>query len=238
MTSINIEKWSEAKVFFKAHMMKTKDAGAYPKLCDIHNAYQSNQDDLNWHNCLGCNFADSVWLLSYLFDRIESYKSNQDVYFEYLIRLYLLVERADVIFKIIELPVSYKLRNFKTFQRVKRWANFIKHPKAFMFTHHPEYLMEGTRAQVDRQIEIDDEFVQTYYSGEDKHKNKALFDLLANAKKVAVLFPCPLQLTKDFHDECLLLESVICENKVFKEMLEKHSTLEEFFESEDAEESR
>lgn len=231
MTNLDTEKWAEAKEYFQLHMMKEHEDGVYPKLCDIHDSFESNLSNQTKHNCLGCNFADSVWLLYYLFDRLESYQSNQDIYFEFLVRLYLLVERADVIFEIIELPDSYKQRNFKTFLLVKRWANFIKHPKAFMFTHHPEYCMKGMCSEGEGQIEIDDDFVQNYYSG--GKKNKALFDLLSNASSVVVSFPCPVQLIKRFCSECLLLESVICENKVFKEVLEECSTLEEYYESED-----
>ena len=231
MTNLDAEKWAEAKEYFQSNMMKEHEDGAYPKLCDIHDSFESNQYDLTRHNCLGCNFADSVWLLSYLFDRLGSYQSNQDIYFEFLVRLYLLVERAEVIFEIIELPNSYKQRNFKTFLQVKRWANFIKHPKAFMFTHHPEYCMKGMCSEGGGLIEIDDDFVNKYYSG--RSNNKALLDLLTNASSVIVSFPCPVQLIKSFSDECLLLESVICENKVFKEILEERSTLEEYYESED-----
>ena len=125
------------------------------------------------HNCLGCNFADCTgWIHNHLHTALTTDDSSlQEFYTHYLLKLYLFVERAYVIFEIVGLPQEYRGRHFDVFKRVHKWANFIKHPKSFLLVHHAQYFMDGDTA-VDEPFErtkfavvIDQAFVSEYYAG-------------------------------------------------------------------------
>lgn len=146
-------------------------------------------------------------------------------------------EKIYEIKKIIGLPQGYKEREFEIFRTIKLWANFYKHPKAFILTHHPEYYFDtceevsAVRNQASNKI-IDLEFLRKYYKGEDSNKYKNLVAELRNNEKVKVIIPSLDKLTKEFCDACRVFVKVIKENKAYKEILNDLTTLENYFESE------
>jgi len=224
--------FKKAKELFDTKLMKNyaeEDFDLYPIMCEIHNAFESLNDGSTKHNCIGCNFADSTWLIKYFLDRVDNYESIHDAYFEYIFRIYLLAERMQEVFSIIELPDKYRLKHFFVLQKITRWANFVKHPKGFIYTHHPIFVIEGEdTTSIDNPLLIDDDFVKKYYSG--GKNNKVLFDKLSNNPNVIVCFPNPLKIMSEIIDACILFISVVCENEVYKEILAEHSTFEEYFE--------
>jgi hypothetical protein len=64
-------------------------------------------------------------LLSFL-NRIETYNEEDEMYLDYIIRLYLFVERCFELFKIISLPQEYRKSNFDGFSTIHKWANKSK----------------------------------------------------------------------------------------------------------------
>lgn len=203
-------------------------------MCAIHQLFGGN--DGPHHNCLGCNFADATsWIHNFLQSSLSSPQASvQEFYFDYLIKLYLFVERSYIVFDIVNLPVEYRSRHFSIFQKVHKWANFIKHPKSFLLVHHPRYFMEDdvmADEEFDRSafgVIIDQEFVLEYYAGPDN--NSKLHKLLTNKNDVAVLFPNVVELTVDFCSGLHKFVDVIRDNDVYREILNSRATFDNYFE--------
>ncbi|HXB11474.1 MAG TPA: hypothetical protein VNZ45_05775, partial [Bacteroidia bacterium] len=109
-------------------------------MCSIHNSFHKENDQT--HNCIGCNFADYSELLFSTLKKFRDESGPLQVFSGTILYSYLLVERFEEIFKIIKLDEGYKLKHFPIFGKIKRWTNFLKHPKAFILVHHPEYGFE------------------------------------------------------------------------------------------------
>lgn len=116
--------------------------------CKIYDKLTEGDDTKQ--DCIGENFnqliqrVDDNWF--------ENYKPTEDLdyyFFNYFLLLYLFVERVDIIFEVInkdgksKLFNDYQQHNFKTLRKINKWANFIKHPKEFLFTHWATYYFEG-----------------------------------------------------------------------------------------------
>jgi len=214
---------------------KVFDSEIYPNdesiMCSIHDSFHKEDDKA--HNCIGCNFADYTQLLHTALQNV-TVTAPIEAFSATILYSYLLIERFEEIFKIIKLPDSYRLRHFQVFGQIRRWANFLKHPKAFMLVHHPEYYFENeiTIEPGDEKthIIIDQKFVDEYYSGE-KENNK-LFSLLSNKKNVVVLLPTLDKLIADFCVGQKKFIDIISNNEVFRELLDEKSTMKNYFEGE------
>lgn len=208
-----------------------------PNACKIHDAFGGL--DGEHHNCLGCNFAESTDLILNYLRKNESFYDVQQSFIIYILLLYLLTERFEIIFNIIQLPDTYKTKHFKVFQQIRKWSNFIKHPKSFILTHHPEYDFENSESKMDlnSKILINDQFVESFYKGQSdpekqKRTNKKLYETLKNQRNVIVIFPDMTSLTKKFSYSYNKFIDVICKNEAYVEILNDESTISSFFENE------
>ena len=218
--------------FKKAYIIAKKilRSKSEPLSCEIHDYF----DSLENHNCIGCNLASrEMHILNFL----KSHKKITDIeesYSLYILRCYLLVECIYEIFRIVELPESYRIKHFKTFITIKNWANFFKHPKAFLLVHHPYYILENDKDEIPnikKSIVIDTAFINKYYSGDKK--NKELYKLLSNKKDVYVKMPKVDELTELFCNEFRQFVYLIRDNSVYRYILNDKATLEYFYERED-----
>jgi hypothetical protein len=204
-------------------------------MCSINEAFVEFHE--NGHNCLGCNLQDDVSLIENFLKSAEHYESASDVFRVYIMLLYLFSEKIFEIKKIIGLPQAYKEREFEIFRTIKLWANFFKHPKAFILTHHPSYYFESdSEVESIRRITsnkiIDLEFLRKYYKGEDANRYKNLIGELRNNENVKVIIPSLDDLTQEFCEACGFFIEIIKENKAYREILNDLTTLEHYFESE------
>jgi hypothetical protein len=206
-----------------------------PLCCEIHDYFDSE----NNHNCLGCNLAEVESQFISFLKQYKRFNSENESFTLYILLSYILMERIELIMKLMELPESYRLQHFRTFVKMRRWANFIKHPKSFMLVHHPSYIHEN-----DPQIEIikvnklpiDTVFIETYYAGESK--NKDLFKILENKTNVLVIFPNIEILTQSFCLEIRKFIDLIRDNSVFRHILNQKSTIENFYSREEDDERK
>jgi len=222
---------------FELFKTEAYDDEEIPKSCILHSAFNSGNE--LQHNCLGCNFADSTDLVfNFLNQKNKEWNVQHDVTL-YILLLYLFVERAEVLFKIIELPETYRNKHFKVFQQIRKWANFIKHPKSFILTHHPEYDIENLNLfnEKDFEIILNDSFIEKYYKGyTDQSKqqaiNKDLYAQLKNRSSILVVFPDIEALTKKFCYSYNHFVQIICRNEIYIELLHDESTISNYFENE------
>jgi hypothetical protein len=189
-------------------------------------------------NCLGENFNQLIQTIND--DFFENYSPSQNTklnfYFTtYIFWLYLIVERIDFVFDVInkdnksKLFADFKENNFKTSQLIKKWANFIKHPKEFVFTHWPQYRIEGSEIEKgDETVIINAEFIKKHYS-----KSESRISELENCDSVIVLVPELINLTTAFCKELNTFFDFICDNKIVSDFLRKKTTLEYYYETKD-----
>jgi hypothetical protein len=193
--------------------------------CEIHNFFPSG------HNCIACNLNESNrrienYLLNYkLFYNIEFSISNL------IMLLYLQVECIFEYLNLLKLEDTLLHNKFQVFYDVKRWANFLKHPKAFMLVHHPVWIYEPYQKETG--LYIDTDIVNNFYSGDSK--NKELYKLLSNKENVKVIFPNPLQLIEKFCNSQEQFYDLIKDNKIVRDVFDDKATIKKHFESEEIE---
>ena len=206
-------------------------------VCKLHEKFK--EIDPKGHNCFGCNLQDEVDRISDILSASTNLDSPNHFATIYLTNLYLLSERVFEIKKIIGLPRLYKEEIFEVFRTVKLWANFIKHPKAFVLAHHPLYAINQVtdikEYNLKEYIVVDNDFVKKYYSGEDANKYKYLFDTFQRNPYIFVKYPDLLELTKDFCNATEVFINIILENKIYLEILNDIGTLQDYFTSLDDE---
>jgi len=196
--------------------------------CRIHDAFELEPDH---HNCLGCNFADIIELIDGFLATHKLFKRLHHVYIQYILLNYLLVERIDTLFNLIELNEAYRQENFKILMAVRRWANFIKHPKAFILTHHAEYTFVGSEKNGDLKghagVTIDRTFIDKYFSNDDR--NSELYKELENKENVLVEFPDAKYITQEMCRALKLCVGVVSENQVYRSVLKDRTTFLDYF---------
>lgn len=186
-------------------------------------------------DCIGENFNQLIHRLNDEWFKSYSPGGNLDYYFfNYFLLLYLFVERVDLIFEVInkggksKLFNDFQFHNFKALRKINKWANFIKHPKEFLFTHWATYYIEGDEAIEIKEgdVKIDTDFIFKHYFSETKERSV----ILENNKNVYVEVPNLENITTDFCKEMDVFFDFICCNQVVADFLKKKSTIEDYFE--------
>jgi hypothetical protein len=242
-TNNEIEQFSIEKMACTAFDIYSKEI--FPKdesiMCSIHNTFskETGQD----HNCIGCNFATYTELLRFTLHKYRNESDPIQIFSAVILYAYLLVERFEEIFRIIKLDEGYKSKHFQIFGKIRRWANFIKHPKAFIFVHHPSYAFEFYKTikesknfilkaycqpeNADLMIFIDQEFVDYYYASDAN--NSKLHSLLTNKKDVVVIFPNLAVLISELCIAQKKFIEVLSKNEVYREILEGKTTMKDYY---------
>jgi len=196
--------------------------------CRIYDKLTDGDDSLQ--DCIGEN-------LNQLIQKVEenwfdNYKPNSDLdfyFFNYILLLYLFVERIDLIFDVLnkdgksKLFSDFQYNNFKTLRKINKWANFVKHPKEFLFTHWPKYYIEGKQSLVIEasDVKIDTDFIFNHYNNESQPRPV----ILQNNQRVFVEIPDLQNLTREFCKEMNIFFDFICSNQIVADFLKKKSTI-------------
>jgi hypothetical protein len=108
-----------------------------PIICQLHSILDKDKSN---HNCIACNIGFNINLLKEHTKAIKDIENDEYQYCSTILMFYLLVEKLFAIFKSLEeigiKETGYK-SSFKTMRLIWAWANFFKHPKAFMYVHNP-----------------------------------------------------------------------------------------------------
>ena len=194
--------------------------------CQIHKNFNDG------HNCVACNLNLTNERIS---NFLYSYKFFGDIYTTYSIFIMLLYLQVECFFEymnIVKIPEPYLLKNFRTFYKIKRWANFLKHPKSFLLVHHPEWRYEDDAfGEINpEKVIINTEFVEKFYKGDKT--NTELYRTLKKKEDLIVLFPNPEKLTEQYLLAQQSFKNLISENSIVREILEDEATIKEYFEEE------
>jgi hypothetical protein len=212
-------------------MYKIENRKKIPNVCSLHDVLSVPIKTA--HNCIGCNLADLTNAFGEVLRGLCNCKDLQASFSTYFMWLNVFVERYDFMMNYLGVPEPYRSREFPIFATIKHWANFQKHPKAFLFVHHPAFSCHaaGIAYGFKNQISIDQKFVDKYYKG-GKH-NDALPNQLINAKSVVVEYPDPREIIQDFCIQSQKFIRLVAENPIYQQLLTEKSTVMDFFDEED-----
>jgi hypothetical protein len=129
------------------------------------------------------------------------------------------------IFKIIGITMDYVEKNWPVLIEIRKWANFIKHPKGFLFTHHPKYIFENESISKSNNQIIDYEIVIKFYNRESDDSFKKSIHEMGNKKNLIVLVPSPERIINEYVIVCREFCDKIKLNPHFKDVLKEHSTI-------------
>lgn len=208
------------------------DKSLYCKLYDTfldYNQKKRNDHSLIVHNCIGCNFEEGARAIHYFLLTNRECTNVQYYLNLYSFLFYAQAERIGVIYKELGYCTNkgdFDWAQFQNLQKIKYWANFFKHPKAYMFLHHPDFFLETDPRKPNFLIShvIDSEFVKNFYRpGAD---NQQLRYFLENKKSVKVFFPDLIDFTKTLCDEFEKIISTISTKSSFIEKLNEYTTVD------------
>jgi len=208
------------------------------KFCWLH--FWDEEDKSRNHNCIACNLADQTGMIR---DFLSSYEHIEEIeygFLQYVLLLYLLDERLRVIYSAVFQGEDnkFKIEN-PIFDEIRIWANFFKHPKAFLFTHHPQYFESETfRAIEDKsefQVIMDFEFVKKYYHKTSKKEQlEELAGILANKRNVVVTIPNLVNFTKNISESINSIIITLTYSKGIIEKLDAFSAIPYYFDEEES----
>lgn len=221
-------------VYFQKQIKKSLDFFEERLYCStyenhIKESYFLNRlDVLNYegevykHNCLPCNLADGANLIQYFLKNNLNCENIRFFINTYSIILYQQAERFGVIYCQLDYRTNkneFDWSLFPNLQKIKYWANFFKHPKSFMFIHHPTFHIENYQDNPNFMFDgyVNSEFVKKYFSG--PKFNLQLESLLLN-KDFKVFFPDLIDFTKLICDESENLINTILSNEEYIKKLQ------------------
>jgi len=185
-------------------------------------------------NALGNNLAESMEEVRQLLaSGPRSERMHVDVR-DYLSRLHLVSERIYEAIKVAGIfkpEFTLSTDGMRAIRDVKQWANFFKHPRAFLWCHEPTYhCLSFGPPPIEASLFVVDQSVVDEYYKDDCKKHAELHVKLGNKTCVQVHFPELVNLTKRFckgiDDFCLSISAPI-----FRETLKRKSTIDDYFAS-------
>lgn len=215
------------QVLIKYLMFHVPNLDSDSFFCSIHQNFKEG------HNCVACNLQyTNERIINFLY----SYRTFQDVnttFSIFLMLLYLQVECILGYMKMVKIPEVVISEKFKTLIEIKRWANFLKHPKSFLLVHHPYWSYEQDlfeEIEKSDKVVIDSAFINKYYKGDKK--NECLYETLKSKEDLVVLFPNPYELISDYCETQKDFMALISSDKSVRNILEDEASIQKYFENE------
>lgn len=187
--------------------------------CSLMNIF--NEEDK--HCAVFCNLADDFLELGEFL--LISHTLSRNPFKIYVMLLNAIIEKIDAI------KYVSNDEEFMNLIKIRRWANFFKHPKSFLFIHHPYYVYnQGDEYATDKLI-INTDFVLEYYRKNCKKKDGELREMLMNKINIEVSIPNLKELTQGFCNDVNKLIDMIKNDRVLVDKLMPHNiNIEEYYE--------
>ena len=158
-----------------------------------------NEFEKHYHNCVGCNFEEGCLTILDFLKRFSGTTNVSPYLTIYSLLFYSQAERLAVIYMELGFTNGEKFdwESFPILRTIKLWANLFKHPKAYMFLHHPDYFIETDPSKPDFMINgvINTDFIDNYYRA--AADNKMLYKLFENGTQFKIFYPDLLKFTKE-----------------------------------------
>lgn len=228
------DKYKKVAEIFEKISVTDESKNCEAIFCKLHDkdhlGVDAEPDNESFHNCLACQLNEGNERIHRFLIETDTGRDGEYNFTIYILLLYLQVEKLHTIFKVIGITYEYVELKWKVLIEIRKWANFIKHPKGFLFTHHPSYLFEDDSYETNPQTKVlDYKFVHQFYYKENEALLKENIKQLSNKSNVLVIIPCPLRLAKDYAVVCKEFCDKIKKNPHFKEILQNHSTASDVF---------
>lgn len=229
MTLVEIHKKNKEIFLSKLY----RDDKPHSNACNIYDTITDGAK--NCEDCLGENLNSLIVSVvdDFFTNYTPAFNTQIDFYFStYNFWLYTFVERIDFVFKVLnkdnenKLFADYHKKNFKTLADIRKWMNFIKHPKEFLFCHWPKYVFHKEQIpNNDKVITIDINFIRNYYA-----ETKVRIPKLEKQDQVWVLVPDLVELTENFCNELNVFFDFICKNQIVSDYLKEKTSIEYIYE--------
>lgn len=203
--------------------------------CKLHDYLKTENSNEFSHSCIACNLNDSI-------EKIYKFCKNTEVETEFsnelreynftvfILLCYLFVEKITTIFKVIGITQEFVESNWNVLIKIRKWANFIKHPKGFLFTHHPNYFYEfETILSNHKEFKsIGYDFVKKFYNKENPEIFKQLIKEIGNKDEINVFIPNPIEICEDLVIFSTQFTEIIKANPYFQGILRTHTHIEDY----------
>jgi hypothetical protein len=186
-------------------------------MCSLHTKL-SNQEQ---HNSVACNYADCEQVLGGTLKLLTLANDLPTAFMLFYSAVNPLVER--IRFLCHAGCIDYG--QFKAFVKIGRWTNFHKHPKSFVYVHHPSYsCSDHNIGKVSTaSIVINTDFVMDFYHiGADRGE---LDKRIRNRGGVTVDYPCAVTMLTAFYKDQREFVRIVCQDPSALEKLSKLATL-------------
>lgn len=214
------EQFSQAFQLFEKEIYPEEN----PVFCRVYDLFCV--PDSEDHNCLGCNLWESADLIRSYLQMNSNLTNINQAYTLYIMVTYLFVSRIETILGLIGFENAHRHEKFKILQRIRRIANFLKHPKAMVLAHHPSYIYEGDpNLDVVKEmasVVVDESFISKFYAG--IKNDSGLYDILQNEENAIIVFPNVIELTRKLCDVIFGFIELLENNEDYIEILGEKST--------------
>lgn len=143
-----MDKFKKAKEELNKITHDDPSVGCQQLFCKLHDEeYLGSPENqtTNSHNCIACNLQDGNLKIYKFLNELGAVQKSEEIEYAstiFYLLLYLQIEKFQTIFKFIGITFDYVEQNWEPLVQIRKWANFIKHPKGFLFTHHPTFIYE------------------------------------------------------------------------------------------------
>lgn len=184
------------------------------------------------HNCLACNLdQDFGYIIKFLNETRKPFSDKDHIRYTFSIFIQLMnncVEKMIAVLKVIH--IKDYLTKWPVLWEIKRWTNFIKHPKLFLYTHHPEFLFNDQLYNEPNNNTSDIlayPFVSDFFTNE-KFEIAQLKSKVQNRGGLTVVLPNLVRVSKEYIFFCYQVLQLIEQSPDYKNDLRNISTLENF----------
>ncbi len=226
-----MNRFTQAKNVLEKECTYSPENDCEEVFCILHDPVYLGKHDSKSHACLGCNLNSS---LEFIYRFLKQNKSGKDIEYtftNFTLLTFLLIEKLTTIFKVIGITQEYVENNWPVLVEMRKWANFVKHPKGFLFSHHSEYHIELDpipKKYKDHKKITYKNFVEPLYKREDENKFKETITQFANKKDLLVIIPDPVRICHGLNKVCLEFCEKIKNNEHFKQILKETSVIENY----------
>ncbi len=256
----NIQEQREMNHFLNIHPdatglfdMKLWEAtyGQYTRIVP-HNSYRSIFSDLHTilkidegksHNCLACNLTQSLVILGNYLVELKEREKNQNTpvnlyssYSTFILLLHLQTEKIFTLFQFIGITRRYQKDNWKILTMINLWANFVKHPKGFLFCHHPVMVINKTQIEKmgfdlkdDKLVHLTYKFIKDHYRREDENVFYNSINLVKGKPYVFLEVTSPIYIMEEFALFCEELMEILTNNPFFRKQLTEFTSIKDYW---------
>lgn len=201
-------------------------------VCRLHH-YLSHEYN---HNCIPCNL-DSQAIMPYRF--LRNRKNKAMMPFDYNLYLQSMQGAIGVIEEIHTYIFFKDSKNDKfhnaygSLAYIKKWVNFIKHPKHFaVMSHHPVYNITNSGVSYDSaQLTIGKSFIEKYYMAPKEDLRSKLFCEFDGKHPILIVYPDILEITRGYCEDIRKFMNYIESYSELREKIMDVATLKGFFRS-------